>query len=545
MGMGGMGGMFDVEDDLKLDGKKADKTAKPVTPPAAPASRVRRPQVAKVIPAIKLDRKADESLDDAWDRYFAAQEEKIEKAQDKAAAIGQIEAQVRQTVRALMNDKDYEGAQALILAALRSGQSQPWMYEGLSLAMRAANAPEEDIERALMSGVDLSDDMDSVIMIALYMSKAGLERPALHLYQEISQHQPSRPEPYVQALACAKHLKDVEERRQGIMWACKGILSQAWEREHRTVWDDAVKQAHGLILDLKKEGKEELASKFEAEANAAMVRDCIVVVSWTGDADLDLMVEEPSGTTCTLESPRSPAGGVIVGDAYANGDTASGQNQEVYVCPMAFSGEYRVLVKRVWGKVTAGKVTVDIYTHQGGENGRHLREQLELGEKSAMFAFNLEDGRRKELLAEEQIANVARIQNAVGRQVLAQQLASFDQSSAARAYAASLAAARGVDPRLALAGLGGRGAVGFSIVPTVIPEGLSNSTQAVISADRRYVRITPQPSIRTIGEVTTFNVANGATQTRGQGGGVGNNNGGFGGGGGGFGGAGGGGGFGT
>jgi len=381
-------------------------------------------------------------------------------------------------------------------------------YEGLSLAMRANNEPKEEIERALMSGVDLSDDMDSVMMIALYMSKADLEDAALRLYREISQHQPTRPEPYVQGLACAKHLKD----REGIMWACKGILSQAWEKNHRHVWDEAFKQAQGLILDLKKGGEDKLAATFEADAKAAMVRDCIVVVSWTGDADLDLVVEEPSGTICSLESPRSTAGGVIVGDSFAQVDGASGENQEIYVCPQAFSGEYRVLVKRVWGKVTAGKVTVDIYTHYGREDNRHLREQLELGEKKAIFAFNLDDGRRKEMLAEEQIANVARVQNAIGRQVLAQQLGQFDGSAAERAYAASLAAARGFDPRLALAGLGGRGAVGFTIRPTILTEGLSDFTQAVISADRRYVRITPQPSITAIGQVTTFNVATGRNQ---------------------------------
>jgi hypothetical protein len=183
----------------------------------------------------------------------------------------------------------------------------------------------------------------------------------------------------------------------------------------------------------------------------------------------------------------------------------------------------------VWGKVTAGKVTVDIYTHYGREDNRHLREQLELGEKKAVFAFNLDDGRRKEMLPEEQIANVARVQNALGRQVLAQQLGQFDGSAAERAYAASLAAARGFDPRLALAGFGGRGAVGFTIRPTVIPEGLSCFTQAVISADRRYVRITPQPSVSSITQVTTFNVATGRNQnvTNQQG----NQNGGFGGGG--------------
>ena len=101
---------------------------------------------------------------------------------------------------------------------------------------------------------------------------------------------------------------------------------------------------------------------------------------------------------------------------------------------------------------------------------------------------------------------------------------------------ASLAQSQGVDPRLLLAGLGRRGAVGFTIRPTVLPEGLTMSAQAVISADRRYVRITPTPMINSIGQVSTFNVATGATNnvTNNAGGGGGGNFGGIGGGGGGF-----------
>lgn len=192
-----------------------------------------------------------------------------------------------------------------------------------------------------------------------------------------------------------------------------------------------------------------------------------------------------------------------------------GGYQEVYVCPEAFNGEYRLMVKKVWGKVTAGKVTVDIYKKINpfsNEKVQGIRSQVELAAKGAVVVFNIDNGRRKEMLPEEQIANIARIQNAVGRQVLAQQLGQLDSnSSSSEAYLMSLFRARGVDPRLLLAGLGRRGQVGFSIVPTIIPEGLEMSAQAVISADRRYVRVTPSPSIRAIGNVSTFNVASGAT----------------------------------
>jgi hypothetical protein len=86
------------------------------------------------------------------------------------------------------------------------------------------------------------------------------------------------------------------------------------------------------------------------------------------------------------------------------------------------------------------------------------------------------------------------------------------------------------------------GAVGYQPVISILPEGTSLFTMAVISADRRYVRITPSPMISAIGEVSTFNYASGTSGTSGQGGqgGLGGGGGGFGGGGGGFGGGGGG-----
>jgi len=485
-------------DELKLNGKPEAQAEQPPQP-----SRVRRP-AAKAAPAqaIAFEQKSGESLDDAWDRILAARATHIDSAKDRPAALKKNDAAIRQTVRELMAAEKYESAAALITAALRAGQSQPWMYEGLSLALRAMKAPEEDIERALLSGVDLSDDADSAMMIALYMSKAGLERSALRLYQQLAAAFPSRPEPYVQGLACAKFVKD----REGIMWACEGILSRAWGREHLDVERDALRQARGMILELQKAGDEQLAADFEGRLNKALVRDCWIVISWTGDADLDLLVQEPSGETCSLENPRTTGGGVLVGDSYSGDQQQAGGMREGYVCPLGFSGEYKVVVKRVWGKVTAGSVTVDIYTKE-----KHLREQLSLGEKESVFAFDLADGRRQEPQLEEKLANVQRRQLALNRQVLAQQLGQFDQSAAARAYAAALAAQNngGVNPALAMRF--GPGAVGFTIRPTILTEGLSDFTRCVISADRRYVRVTPQPSITAIGQVTTFNVRTGQT----------------------------------
>ncbi len=50
-------------------------------------------------------------------------------------------------------------------------------------------------------------------------------------------------------------------------------------------------------------------------------------------------------------------------------------------------------------------------------------------------------------------------------------------------------------------------------VITTLPEGANMSAQAVVSADRRYVRITATPLFSTIPEVSTFNFATGGGST--------------------------------
>jgi hypothetical protein len=55
------------------------------------------------------------------------------------------------------------------------------------------------------------------------------------------------------------------------------------------------------------------------------------------------------------------------------------------------------------------------------------------------------------------------------------------------------------------------GAVGFRPQITTLSEGAMLSAPGIISADRRYVRITPFPFFSQIGDVVTFNFITGQT----------------------------------
>jgi hypothetical protein len=501
-GGGGMmgGGMFAVEDDLTLGKKKPTPAVAPNgQAPKEVAKRAEKP-AGRVI---DLPRNPGESVQDAWNRYFT--ELKQAREEDRLAA----HASVRETVRRLMKREQYEEAAALIQAALRNGFPQTWMYEALGLSLELGGAPKEELERALMSAVDFGSSLDDILRVASYLGHPhlGLEERALKLYRNLSASAPYRPEPYLEGLTIAQRLNDLE----GIQWACAGILSQAWPLRERYVEQKADLVYRATIEKLREEKRTKEAEAFERRIAEARVRDCVVMIKWTGDADLDLIVEEPTGTVCSATNPRTTSGGVMLGDAFARigGETPDGYS-EYYVCPQGFTGRYRAIVKNVWGKPTAGKVTVDVVAHYGTRQPLSVQRHVTLKENGTAFAFEVDQGRRLEPLDAQQIAVVMQNQEALGRAILGQQLAGYENSEAAREYARAVAQSPWGN-RL-------RRAVGTMPIITTLPAGTNFNASAVISADRRYVRVTPMPLFSSIGEVSTFSYV---TSDNNQGGGIG------------------------
>jgi hypothetical protein len=353
-----------------------------------------------------------------------------------------------------------------------------------------------------MSAADFSTDPAQLVYIAQYLSRIGLDHRALSLYQQVVKIDSMRHEAYLLGLRTAQRIED----RAGLEWATLGILGRAWPQEQSSVPQTAMRVAKSILDQLQHDGNSTARQAYEQKLRDALVRDCIVRVTWTGDADVDLFVEEPGGTICSLSEPRTTSGGLMMGDAFANNQqkTADGF-AETYICPHGFSGVYRARIRRVWGDVTAGKVTVDVYTHYGSDQVQHQREQLELTDGDAVVVFDLQPGRRTDSLEATQIAGAVRRQQQIGHAVLAQQIDDVSQPSIIPGRPGFE-----LDRRRRLA-LGG-GAVGFQPQITVLPDGTQFVAQAVISPDRKYVRVTALPMFNTIGDVTTFTFAGAAEE---------------------------------
>lgn len=535
-GGGGGGGFFSIPDPIVLpqagdaglqamavpDSLTLKKTPAPQqpTPQAAPAGadlveeeNLIAKQMDHKPTRIKLDVSANSDLDAAWDKHFEGRVKTMAGDKDSVRMMAAFrqDADIRETTRQLMNEQQYKQVAALIRAALRNGYSQPWMYEALGLAMIADDQPREDIERALMSAVDYAKTPNDILMVAIYMSRTeGFKPRALKLLKRVSQVAPDLAEPYQLALHLGEQMNDLD----AIEWSSLGILSKACTREQKSLESDAKRLALSTLETLKKQGKDKDVFRFEKALHNATQRDLLVRVTYTGEADIDLMVEEPTGTVCSINSPRTVSGGVLTGNtgAIKQARNGLGSFSEEYVVPQGFAGTYRVMIKRIWGQVTGGKVHVEVISNLGSEHAVAKSETIPLGEKPALVILELKEGRRLEKLDEAQIQVAAADQVKVGQMILAQQLAALPGTTGSSGGAPVPTNGSNNIPNN-LFPFFGRGAVGYMPVITTLPEGANMSASAVVSADRRYVRITATPLFSTIPEVSTFNFATGGGST--------------------------------
>lgn len=509
-GMGGMGGMFAVPDQPTKNSASAS-SGKASVSGAQPA-----------VSNAKLPLTNSTSVAKDWDDLVREYETADEKRKRE------LDAEVREMATSLVASAEkcvetgdekaalakFEQVIGLVNQMLRSGHPQPWMYHALSLSMRACKYPNEDVERVMLSSLDFGGGTPEAIDIARYFTQNKMKREALSLLRDTSIADPYSYEVYAVALPLARELNDLESLR----WTCAGVLSKAWTSKYDKLADDARFAARATSMRLKQEGRVLEATAFENEIKEALRRDIVVRVSWTGQAEIGLRVKEPVGTVCSYNNPQTVSGGVLIGNSRKGTKDALGAVSEYYVCPQGYAGEYDILLRRIWGKVSGGKATVEILTDYGTPEQKSIVQQVDINEKDALFQVSVKNGHRKQPMAAADLANVRDRQISASRSVLGQFAgaapvngsSSSSGSSAVNPYAALQAL---------LAGGGGginngfpfRGVVGYRPVIQSLPEGASMFATGVVSADRRYVRITPSPQFSQIGEIFTFNSVDGST----------------------------------
>ena len=424
---------------------------------------------------LRLDKSAG-SPREIWNDYFSKRKPKL--------------SDVNRAILQLHRSGKHEHVIAAIESALVNGQSQTWMYEVLAISMEIAGRPKDEVERVLLSRVDFTAvDVPSMLFSAAYLTRFGANTQALTLYRQASRLAPHRPEPYVLALKLARQQKDFD----AIRWAATGILTTAWIKNYAQLHRDAENAAVDAEQQLRAAGRIEEADALKSAMDEARKRDLIVKLTWAGDGDLDLFVEEPPGIVCSFENPQSPGGGVHVHDGYG---PKSANCYEEYLCAFGVSGNYRIRVRHVGGNIVGKRAQLTVTRYHGTSKQTARTFIVHVAKRDKIVRLSLSQGRRTELVPIEK-REVVQIKRRRGS--LRKMLGRMDADShrAGRRFDESR---RHSDRHQR-----GRGSqVGFQPIISVLSEGVTSSAMAVVSGDRRYVRISLSPVITSITDVFTF-----------------------------------------
>ncbi len=389
--------------------------------------------------------------------------------------------EVAEIVRRLHQSRQHAHVIACIETALIQSEPQPWMYEVLGLSMEFAKRPKEDVERAMLSRVDFTAaNFPDILESAAYLKSLGCAGQALALYRQAARLAPARPEAYILGLRVARDLKDVP----AVEWGAAGVLTNVWQTGYEAHHREAENIAAVVDESLRKTGRVAEADSLKASIAAAHQRDLILRLTWAGNADMDLSVEEPNGGVCSFDNRFTQGGGAHTHDGY--GPKIANCFEE-YICASALPGDYVVRVSVLSGDVVGRRAELMIRRYVGTADESVKTMPIPIDGRDKVVRLTLHEGRRQ-TLAERPAADLP-IRGDIG------------SGTAAGSRRAVGQAVPTLSP--------GAGAIGFQQIIGTIPEGLSLSAMAIVTGDRRYVRLSLAPIQSGLREINTFSIPSG------------------------------------
>lgn len=268
---------------------------------------------------------------------------------------------------------------------------RPWVYEALATALEATNGDPDEIRRARLSAVALDpNDAQGFLQAARTMASGKQYDRALAFCRQAALLEPNLAQPYVEALAYAELAKD----SKSMEWAAGKLVSQDWPVDNFVLHHQAKTRTAALAQTLKNETRGTEAERLQAALRRLTERDLVVTLTWetaAGEtAGVELEVKEPTGSVCSIRQKQTPGGGILSGGALNE------PNRITYSAAQAFSGDYELTVRRVWGQTIGARARLEIVERLGTPQERRRLEIVRLDQKGTV-KLSLSAGRRVEL----------------------------------------------------------------------------------------------------------------------------------------------------
>jgi len=324
-----------------------------------------------------------------WLDYYKTHKPEHSKNQTASEAL-------REKVALLNVNKKFQDVRGTLVGFLTYNvkDAEPWMYSALALSYKMTGAPEDYVKTSLNYAADTAikgGNPNDLISVADQMFYLGYYDRVGTLIDKAAVQVPHRGEPLVGSINLAQKTKDPKRMGESITT----LLSLGWPGMDDAVRRDARKQAETLAKTLRDENRGAEADALINLLPDAEARDIFIRLTWVGDADLDLAIDEPLGATARYITPRTVFGGSIVKNGFGN------HPEEVYVCPRGFDGEYTIHVETIYNNEAkpALNATLEIITHEGTPQEHKETKILKIGVKEPEpVKITLKGGRRTKAL---------------------------------------------------------------------------------------------------------------------------------------------------
>jgi hypothetical protein len=272
-------------------------------------------------------------------------------------------------------------------------QAEPWMYEALAGAIELNQGSAADVKKSLDYAADLAQRThnpnhlvsaaDQLYFRSYYDRVGALLDEAMPLI-------PHRFQPIVMSINLAQKIKDPVRMADSV----ERLLSLGWPGQDEYFRVESANQVDTLAKSLKEDGKEREAETLLAKLTDSQARDLFVRLSWDGDADFDLLIDEPLGATASYQTPRTVFGGSIIKNGYG------GHPEELYVCPRGFDGDYKIRVSTIYTNPSkpVTKLSLEAITHEGAAGEQKKTVELSPDRPNEPLVVHLNGGRRKRVL---------------------------------------------------------------------------------------------------------------------------------------------------
>jgi hypothetical protein len=302
---------------------------------------------------------------------------------------------LRKTLRDLNRIGRTREVHAALLGYLKNPRNphDVWMYEALAAAIELNNGSAADIKKALDYAADIAQASHNPNLLVSAADKLFLKDYFERVGPLLDEAMPLVPHnfyPIVMSVNLALKTKDPVRMAHAV----ERLLSLGWPGQDDYFRQEIASQVDTLAKTLREDGKAQEADQLQANLAVSQARDVFVRLSWDGDADFDLVVDEPLGATASYQTPRTVFGGSIIKNGYHNNP------EEVYVCPRGFDGDYTIRVSMIYTNETkpVTRLTLETITHEGTDKEKKETHNLSPDRANAPVVIHLTGGKRKKVL---------------------------------------------------------------------------------------------------------------------------------------------------